>query len=86
MHLNDIHKVLRSEIEIFIEKINQAYTFYMRDEPGGIPDPITHIENIELKVKDPEFLADTAIFLHPSEEYNPEAAYNTLKNFLLSKL
>ena len=84
--LYDIHKVLSSELEISIDKIIQAFTFYMRDEPGGIPDPNTYIENIELKLKDPEFLADTTILLHPSEEYNPEAAYNTLKDLLLSKL
>jgi hypothetical protein len=58
----------------------------MKDEPGGIPNPNTYIENIELKLKDPEFLADTTILLHPSEEYNPETAYNTLKDLLFSKL
>ena len=84
--LYDIHKVLSSDIEVSIDKIIQAYTFYMKDEPRGVPESNTYIENIELKLKDPEFLADTTILLHPSEEYNPEEAYNTLRDLLFSKL
>ncbi len=84
--LFDIHKVITSELEISIDKIIQAYTFYMKNEPKGIPDTKTFIENVKLKLKDPEFRSDTSILLHPSEEYNPETAFITLKDLLFSKL
>ena len=64
--LYDIHKVLTSEIDVSIDKTIQAYNFYMQGEPNGIPDKKVYIENIESKLEDPEFLADTSILLHPS--------------------
>lgn len=84
--LFDIHKVLSSELEISIDKIIQAYTFYMKDEPGGIPDKKTYMKNIELKIKDPEFLSDATILLHPVEDYDPEQAFDSLKELLFSRL
>jgi len=84
--LYDIHKVLTSEIDVSIDKTIQAYNFYMQGEPNGIPDKKVYIENIESKLEDPEFLADTSILLHPSEDYDPVIAYGELNKLLFSKL
>jgi predicted nucleotidyltransferase component of viral defense system len=84
--LYDIHKVLSSDLDVSVDKIIQSYHFYMKDEPRGIPDSKTYIANIDFKLKDPEFLSDTALILHPSEEYDPGKAYDTLKDLLFSKL
>ena len=75
-----------SPMDVSIDKIIQSYYFYMKNEPKGIPDSKTYIANIEFKLKDPEFLSDTALILHPSEEYDPAKAYDILKDLLFLKL
>lgn len=84
--LYDIHRILSSEPGISIDKIIQAYTFYMKNEPSGIPETNTYLKNIELKLKDPEFLSDTTILLHPEEDYDPEKAFDFLTDLLFLKL
>lgn len=84
--LYDIYKILDSELSISIDEIIQAYKYYMDGEASGIPATKTYTENIESKIIDTEFLADTSILLNPSEAYDPEAGYKKVKELLLSKM
>ena len=82
----DRYKVLDSELSISIETIIQAFEYYMEGEPSGIPSKKTYLENVESKLKDPEFLADTSILLQATDDYEPEAGYKKVKELLLSKM
>ncbi len=84
--LYDIYKALNSKLPISIEKTILAYKYYMKDEASGIPDKETYLENITMKIRDPEFRADTSILLRGSERYEPESGYKILKDTLFSKL
>lgn len=84
--LYDIYKVLDSELSVSIDKIIQAYKYYMKGEASGIPATKIYLENIEAKMKDPDFLGDTTILLQASEAYESGAGYKKVKELLLSKM
>lgn len=84
--LFDLYKVLNSELPVSIDKIIKAYKYYMKEEASGIPNMKIYLKNIDSKMKDLEFLADTSILLHPSENYDPEASYKKVKDLLLLKM
>lgn len=84
--LYDIYKVLDSELTVSIDKIIQAYGYYMKGEVSGTPNKKVYLDNIEAKMKDPDFLVDITTLLQSSEEYQPEAGYQLVKEQLLSKM
>ncbi len=84
--LYDIYKVLNSELDVSIDKIIQAYKFYMNNEASGIPASKTYLDNIKAKMKDPDFLGDTTVLLKASEAYDSEVGYKKVKDLLLSEM
>ena len=84
--LYDIYKVLDSELTVSTDKIIQAYKYYMREEASGIPAMKIYLENIEAKMKDLDFLADTTILLKATDAFEFETGYKRVKEMLLSKM
>ena len=44
------------------------------------------IENMEIKMQDPEFLGDTTALLRPTEKYPQQEAYQLIRNVLIEKI
>jgi hypothetical protein len=58
----------------------------MKHSVGKVPSQKEFINNMEIKIKHTEFLADIIALLRPDEQYNQEAAYELVKNELIEKL
>jgi len=84
--LYDIYKVLHSDLPISIDEIIESYKYYMKGEVSGIPNKKIYLENIEAKMKDPDFLVDNTTLLKASEDYQPDTGYQMVKELLLSRM
>lgn len=84
--LYDLHKAFLSRDSLNIENLIMCYSKYMHFSVGGSPSQKEFIDNIELKMKDSEFIGDTTALLRPTEKYDQHKAYDNIKNSLLLKL
>lgn len=84
--LYDIYKSVISDPTISTKKILDSYKYYMKKEPGGIPDRITYLKNIEAKMNDSEFTGDITALLHPDERYDPKEGFYILKGEIINQM
>ncbi|NCO53881.1 MAG: nucleotidyl transferase AbiEii/AbiGii toxin family protein [Bacteroidetes bacterium CG02_land_8_20_14_3_00_31_25] len=83
--LYDIYKAL-SISEINVINILLCYRKYIEFAAGKPPTKKEFLLNMELKMKDEEFIGDTNMLLRNIEHYNPHKAYEVVKSTLLDKL
>ncbi|AFL98190.1 nucleotidyl transferase AbiEii/AbiGii toxin family protein [Ornithobacterium rhinotracheale] len=83
--LFDLYKCL-TKTHLDIEKIIQTYHQYMNFSEGQSPTQKQFLRNLELKLEDSEFLGDTALLLHPSENYDHQIAYEKVRTELIEKI
>ena len=84
--LYDIYKSVITNSEISLEKLLESYHYYMKKEPGGIPDRSTYLKNVESKMNDPEFLGDTTSLLRTDEIYDPEEGFLVIKKEIIDRM
>jgi hypothetical protein len=84
--LYDLHKALTSKDNLNIGHLIKCYLEYMHFSIGSSPSQKEFIDNMELKMKDNEFLGDITALLRPSERYDQDIAYDNIKNSLLIKI
>lgn len=84
--LYDLHKAFVSKENLNIEQLIKCYHEYMNFSVGGYPSQQQFLDNMDLKMKDTEFLGDTTALLRPTEEYDQQMAYEFVKEGLLIKL
>lgn len=84
--LYDLHKAFTLKDNLNIEHLIECYLEYMRFSVGSVPSQKEFIDNMELKMKDSEFLGDITALLRPTEKYDQDEAYDRIKNSLLTKL
>jgi predicted nucleotidyltransferase component of viral defense system len=84
--LYDLHKAFTSRDSMNIEQLIKCYLEYMHFSTGSIPSQKEFLDNMELKMKDSEFLGDITGLVRPTEEYNQDEAYDKIKKALLTKL
>ena len=80
--LYDIYKALTST-SLNINQVIQSYKEYMAFVVDNPPTQKQYLNNLELKMKDREFLEDTTSLLRPDETYDYNEAYNTVKKEIL---
>ena len=83
--LYDLYKAL-SVIEVNVEHIILCYRKYMEFVVRQAPTPKEFLLNMELKMKDEEFLGDTNMLLCGGELYDAQYAFEVVKSTLLNKL
>lgn len=83
--LYDLFKAL-SLAEVNIENVLLCYRKYMEFSVGAVPHKKEFLKNMELKIRDEEFLGDTSMLIRGEEIYEPEKAYELVKSKLLDKL
>lgn len=84
--LYDLHKAFTLHDNLNIEQLIKCYLEYMRFSVGNVPSQKEFMDNMELKMKDSEFLGDITALLRPTEKYNQSEAFDRIKNSLLTKL
>ena len=83
--LFDLYKALSTK-EMDTGKIIECYRRYMDFVVDKPPTQKEFLLNMEAKIADEEFLGDTNLLLRPEETYNPQVAYELVKNQLIEKL
>lgn len=83
--LFDLYKALSTK-EMDTGKIIECYRRYMDFVVDKPPTQKEFLLNMEAKIVDEEFLGDTNLLLRPEETYNPQVAYELVKNQLIEKL
>jgi len=68
------------------ENIIRCYREYIGFVVDNPPTQREYLINMEQKIEDEEFLGDTEMLLRPDERYNPNEAWNLVKNLLIEKL
>lgn len=70
-----------------VDKVLECYSKYMNFVVDKAPTYKQFVQNIELKLQDPEFLDDTDILLRPdADRFAPQRAYKMVKDFFINKL
>ena len=73
--------------KIDIEKTLECYNKYMDFVVDKAPTYKQFVQNMELKLLDPEFLDDTDILLRPdADKFDPQRAYAMVKNTFIDRL
>ena len=83
--LFDLYKAL-SKQKIDAIDVIKCYKQYMQFAAGNPPNRKEYLQNMDLKMKDDEFIGDMTGLLRPSENYDPYVAYELVKKKLLEKL
>ena len=84
--LYDLHKAFSSRENLNVTDLIKCYIEYMKFSVGSSPSQKEFIDNMELKMKDDEFLGDITALLRPTEKYDQADSYERIKEWLLSKL
>jgi predicted nucleotidyltransferase component of viral defense system len=82
--LYDLHKALSTR-NIHTENLIKCYCEYIGFTVDNPPSQKEYLQNMELKMTDDEFLGDTQMLLRPDEVYNPQEAWELVKNMLIEK-
>lgn len=83
--LYDLYKAL-SLSDVNIGQLIKCYCEYMNFVVDKPPTKKEFLLNMEQKMQDDEFLGDTNMLLRPGEKYNPQDAYQLVKNMVLEML
>ena len=83
--LYDLYKAMTLS-RVSSEKIIECYYEYVKFVVNDIPSRKQFIINLDKKMKDDDFIYDTSYLLRPTEIYQPEKAYEVIKEKLLKKL
>ncbi len=84
--LYDLHKAFVSRDNLNIDHLIKCYLEYMHFSVGSSPSQKEFIDNMELKMKDNEFLGDITALIRPTEKYDQNIAYDNIRTGLLTKL
>lgn len=84
--LFDLWKILTLAPELDCEKVMQSYERYFGFTASHLPTYKEFVMNIEEKLQDEEFLADTDIILGPEVEYEPASAWTKVHDELVVRL
>lgn len=83
--LFDLYKSLSTK-NINNEDIIRCYREYIGFVVDNPPTQKEYLQNMELKMQDPEFLNDTHLLLRPDDRYDPPEAWELIKNQLIMRL
>jgi predicted nucleotidyltransferase component of viral defense system len=83
--LFDLWKALSTQ-ELDTENIIRCYHEYIGFVVDNPPTQKEYLLNMEQKIEDAEFTGDIEMLLRPNENYNPQEAWELVKNQLIEKL
>jgi predicted nucleotidyltransferase component of viral defense system len=83
--LFDLYKAISTQ-NVNIGNIIRCYREYIGFVVNHPPTQKEYLQNMELKMQDEEFLGDTNLLLKPDARYNPNEAWELVKNQIIVKL
>lgn len=83
---NSEYEDIRMRLKIEINQIIESFNEYMMFSTGHIPTRRQFELNIKEKENDPNFIGDMEALLPPGIEFDQQAAFEWLKNDVISKL
>jgi len=83
--LFDLYKALSTQ-NLNIDNIIRCYREYIRFVVDNPPTQKEYLQNMELKIKDKEFLDDTNLLLRLDDKHNPTEAWELVKSQLITRL
>lgn len=83
--LFDLYKALNTG-NLNCDKVLECYHKYMEFVVDNPPSKKEFLQNMEIKMQDDEFLGDTELLLRSEENFNPQEAYELIKNELIEKM
>lgn len=83
--LFDLYTAL-NYFDVDINKVINCYDEYMRFAVGQSPTYRQFVQNMELKMQDPDFLNDSEILLRPELSFNPHTAYSLVKEVIIDRM
>jgi len=83
---NSEYEDIRMRLKIEINQIIESFNEYMMFSTGHIPTRRQFELNIKEKENDPNFIGDMEALLRPGIEFDQQAAFEWLKNDVISKL
>ena len=84
--LYDMYKALKQTGELDIEEVLKCYHAYMSFVVGHSPTQKLYQQNLEIKMKDDDFLGDITALIRPDEIYDPKEAFEILTKMILEKM
>ena len=84
--LFDLWKILTLVPKIDCERVMQSYERYLGFTASHLPTYKEFVLNMEEKLQDKEFLADTDLILGQQVEYNPQVAWEKVRAELVERL
>jgi predicted nucleotidyltransferase component of viral defense system len=84
--LYDMYNALKQTGELNIEEILKCYHAYMSFVVEHPPTPKMYQQNLEIKMKDDDFLGDITALIRPNEIYDPQKAFEILTKMVLEKM
>ena len=84
--LFDLWKILTLVPEIDCEKVMEAYERYLGFTASHLPTYKEFVMNMEEKLQDEEFLADTDLILGPGVQYDAADAWEKVHDELVVRL
>ena len=83
--LFDLYKAISIQ-DVNIENIIRCFREYIGFVVDKPPTQKEYLQNMELKIMDDEFLDDTNSLLRPDDKYNPQEAWDLVKNKLIVRI
>ena len=83
--LFDLYKALSTQ-NLNIDNIIRCYREYISFVVDNPPTQKEYLQNMELKIKDKEFLDDTNLLLRLDDKHNPTEAWELVKSQLITRL
>ncbi len=84
--LFDMYKALKQIEGLDIEEVLQCYRAYMSFVVEHPPTQKLYQQNLEIKMKDDEFLGDITALIRPDEIYDQREAFEMLTKMVLEKM
>ena len=84
--LFDLWKILSMHPELDKVKVMESYERYLGFTASHLPTYKEFLLNMDGKLQDEEFLTDTEMILGPQVEYEPQVAWEKVKEELLERL
>ncbi len=84
--LYDLHRAFTLRKNLDVASLLMCYIEYMNFSVGKPPSKKQFIDNMEIKMRESEFLGDVIALIRPTENYDHQVAYQNIKKELLLKL
>lgn len=82
----DLFIAIKQKKDLDLDALIHSYREYMNFSVERPPTQREYLLNMEIKMRDSEFLGDTTALLRPDVPYDPHAAFDLVKTTLIARI